>query len=99
MLANGLRRVLGITTPAPVDLSDHERLMRHTGRPECPIPEHADALRLLGRAVADRDHALDTMELVLTSRNAWRTRDPAVESRRDGADALFGAQRLHHPHP
>lgn len=41
----------------PARLTDHERLMRHTGRPECPIHEHTDALRRLGRTVMERDEA------------------------------------------
>lgn len=45
------------TGEGPGDLSEHERLMRHTGRPECPIPDHADALRQLGRAIMERDEA------------------------------------------
>lgn len=36
-------------------MSERERLMRHTGRPECPIPEHADALRRLGQVTIERD--------------------------------------------
>lgn len=37
--------------------TERERLMRHTGRPECPIPEHADALRRLGQVIAERNEA------------------------------------------
>lgn len=48
-------------------LTDRERLMRHTGRPECPIPEHGDALRELGRMILDRDQ--------------WRHRALTAESR------------------
>jgi hypothetical protein len=61
------RRLMGVSPPTDPEAlatllagpsarpTEHERLMRHTGRPECPIPEHADALRRLGRMVIERD--------------------------------------------
>lgn len=48
-------------------ITEHERLMRHTGRRECPIADHADALRLLGRMTIDRDQ--------------WRSRALTAEAR------------------
>lgn len=56
----------------PPDLSDHERLMRHTGRPECPIPEHTDALRLLGQARMELDTTTRRVALLEATNNRQR---------------------------
>lgn len=50
---------------------EHERLMRHTGRPECPIAEHADALRRLGRAIIERDTARQERDLWVARCTDW----------------------------
>lgn len=65
---NIVRRQLGL----PEDLSEHERLMRHTGRPECPIPEHTDALRLLGQARMELDTATHRVARLEATNNRQR---------------------------
>lgn len=52
---NPLRVLSDWHSRRPVTITERERLMRHTGRPESPLVEHADALRMLDRMTLDRD--------------------------------------------
>ncbi|HET9118501.1 MAG TPA: hypothetical protein VFN75_10600 [Pseudonocardiaceae bacterium] len=73
------------STPPP--LSEHERLMRHSGRPECPIADHTDALRRLGRAILELDalrrqlaSARSDRDEALAEHACWQTRAVRAET-------------------
>lgn len=68
--------------PDPDCLTCEQRMiLLRRGDLDCHIPEHADALRQLGRAVMERDAARQDLDQVRLSRDNWRIRALRAEGK------------------
>lgn len=54
--------------------SERERLMRHTGRPECSIYEHVESFRQLGRTTMELDQVRHERDDWIRRARLWRQR-------------------------